>query len=166
MDIVDEATRSRMMSGIRGANTAPEIALRRALHALGLRFRLHGKLLPGKPDIVSRRYGAVIYVHGCFWHRHPGCRYASTPKTREEFWQTKFEANVRRDVKARDQALNLGWRVATVWECALRKPSQVDTTALTLMEWLKSGERTLSIGAPSSEAVEPSSAKQLLKKGG
>lgn len=154
MDIVDKPTRSRMMSGIRGANTAPELALRRALHALGLRFRLHGKLLPGKPDIVSRRYRALIYVHGCFWHRHPGCRYASMPKTREEFWQTKFEGNVRRDIKVRDEALQLGWRVATVWECALRKPEQIDLSALAVKEWLVSGGPTLEIGAPMSEEIE------------
>lgn len=154
MDIVDKATRSRMMSGIRGANTAPELALRRALHALGLRFRLHGKLLPGKPDIVSRRYGALIYVHGCFWHRHPGCRYASMPKTREEFWRTKFEGNVQRDMKVRDEALRLGWRVATVWECALRKADGVDTSALAVLEWLNSDRPTLDVGKPIKESVE------------
>lgn len=154
MDIVDKATRSRMMSGIKGSNTAPELALRRALHALGFRFRLHGKLLPGKPDIVSRRYGAVIYVHGCFWHRHPGCRYASTPKSREEFWRTKFEGNVRRDMKVHDEVLRLGWRVATVWECALRKPDQIDRSAVAVKEWLLFGGSTLDIGAPVSEEIE------------
>lgn len=154
MDIVDKATRSRMMSGIRGANTAPELALRRALHSRGLRFRLHGKFLPGKPDIVSRRYRAVIYVHGCFWHRHPGCRYASTPKTREEFWRNKFSENVRRDMKVRDEALRLGWRVATVWECALRKADEVDATAFAVLEWLNSDRPTLDVGAPVIESVE------------
>lgn len=153
MDIVDKATRSRMMSGIRGANTAPELALRSALHALSLRFRLHGKVLPGKPDIVSRRYRALIYVHGCFWHRHPGCRYASTPKSREEFWRTKFEGNVRRDLKVREEALQLGWRVATVWECALRKAGGVDHAALTVLEWLKSDEQTLEVGTPAVQNV-------------
>ncbi|SDP77342.1 T/G mismatch-specific endonuclease [Phyllobacterium sp. YR620] len=158
MDIVDKPTRSRMMSGIRGTNTAPERALRRTLHGLGLRFRLHGKLLPGKPDIVSRRYRALIYVHGCFWHRHTGCRFATTPKTREEFWRTKFEGNVRRDAKVRDEALRLGWRVATVWECSLRKPGQIEISASAVMEWLKSGCQTLEIGAPISEVIECSSA--------
>lgn len=154
MDIVDKPTRSRMMSGIRGTNTAPERALRSALHGLGLRFRLHGELLPGKPDIVSRRYGALIYVHGCFWHRHPGCRFATTPKTREEFWSLKFEGNVRRDAKVRDEALRLGWRVATVWECSLRKPAQVEISASVVMEWLKAGGQALEIGAPISSSVE------------
>lgn len=158
MDIVDKPTRSRMMSSIRGTNTAPERALRRALHGLGLRFRLHGKLLPGKADIVSRRFRALIYVHGCFWHRHPGCRFATTPKTREEFWRTKFEGNVRRDAKIRDEALRLGWRVATVWECSLRKPSQIELSASAVMEWLKSSCQTLEIGAPMSEVIECSSA--------
>jgi DNA mismatch endonuclease (patch repair protein) len=154
MDIVDKATRSRMMSGIRGANTAPEIALRRALHALGLRFRLHGKLLPGKPDIVSRRYRAVIYVHGCFWHRHAGCRLAATPKSREEFWQTKFEKNIHRDAIVRNSMSQLGWRVATVWECALRKPEQIERSASAVMAWLETGGQTLEIGAPASAKLE------------
>lgn len=158
MDIVDKATRSRMMSGIRGTNTAPELALRRALHRLGVRFRLHNKLLPGKPDIVSRRYQALIYVHGCFWHRHLGCRFASTPKSREEFWRTKFEVNVKRDLKVHDAALQLGWRVATVWECSLRKSDQVELCASAVVEWLKSGCQTLELGAPTSDVIQCSSA--------
>jgi DNA mismatch endonuclease (patch repair protein) len=93
----------------------------------------------------------VIYVHGCFWHRHAGCRYASTPRTREEFWRTKFEKNVERDIKVRDQALQLGWRVATVWECALRKPDHINRSASAVKEWLVSGDPTLDIGAPVSE---------------
>lgn len=154
MDIVDKPTRSRMMSSIKGANTAPERALRRALHGLGLRFRLHGKLLPGKPDIVSRRYGALIFVHGCFWHRHKGCRFATTPKTRADFWGAKFDGNVRRDAKVRDDALRLGWRVATVWECSLRKPEQIELTAAAVMQWLRSDHQTLEIGASASGETE------------
>lgn len=154
MDIVDKPTRSRMMSGIKGTNTVPELALRRALHGLGLRFRLHGKLLPGKPDIVLRRYGALIYVHGCFWHRHPSCRFATTPKTRQDFWTAKFEGNVRRDAKVRSEALRLGWRVATVWECSLRKPDQIQITASVVTEWLSSGSPTLEIGAPIFDVIE------------
>lgn len=157
MDIVDKSTRSRMMSGIRGTNTAPERALRSALHGLGLRFRLHGKLLPGKPDIVSRRYGALIYVHGCFWHRHAGCRYATMPKTRQEFWSAKFEGNVRRDAKVRDEALRLGWRVATVWECSLRRPNQIDFSASAVMRWLNSDSQMLEIGASHLDVIECSS---------
>lgn len=158
MDIVDKATRSRMMRGIKGTNTGPELALRRALHGLGLRFRLHGKLLPGRPDIVSRRYNALIYVHGCFWHRHPGCRFTTNPRTREGFWQEKLEKNVMRDMKVHVDALRLGWRVATVWECALRKPEQISATAEIVMEWMKSNRQTLEIGAPVSFTIECASA--------
>ena len=93
-DIVDKKTRSRMMAGIKGKNTKPELVLRRALHARGFRFRLHGKEFPGRPDLVFPKHGAVIFVHGCFWHRHSNCRYATNPSTRMEFWQGKFDANV------------------------------------------------------------------------
>ncbi len=139
-DVVDAATRSRMMAGIGSRNTKPEVALRRALHALGFRYRLHDRRLPGSPDIVLRRFRAVCFVHGCFWHRHPGCRYTTTPATRAEFWQEKFRANVRRDRAARDALLDAGWRLAIVWECALRKhggPALADSVA----EWLRSDRR-------------------------
>lgn len=96
-DIVDSQTRSRMMSGIRGKNTKPELALRRSLHALGLRYRLHAKGIPDKPDIVMPKCRAVVFAHGCFWHGHAGCRYATVPATRSEFWEVKFYANVVRD---------------------------------------------------------------------
>jgi DNA mismatch endonuclease (patch repair protein) len=118
-DIVDSATRSRMMKGIGSRNTRPEIALRSALHRRGLRFRLHVKELPGKPDLVLPHFRAVIFVHGCFWHRHAGCRFASAPATRAEFWQAKFGGNVARDARNRVALLALGWRVAVVWECSL-----------------------------------------------
>ena len=120
-DIVDRATRSRMMAGIRGRNTRPEMALRQALHARGLRYRLHDRKLPGTPDLVFRRFGAVCFVHGCFWHRHAECPYATIPATRTEFWLAKFEANVKRDRRDRHDLLHAGWRVAVIWECALRK---------------------------------------------
>ena len=93
-DIVDRQTRSRMMAGIKGKNTKPELALRRALHARGFRYRLHSKNVHGRPDLVLPKHCAVVLVHGCFWHRHPGCRYATNPKTRAEFWEVKFAANV------------------------------------------------------------------------
>jgi DNA mismatch endonuclease, patch repair protein len=120
-DIVDSATRSRMMKGIGSRDTRPEIALRSALHRRGLRFRLHVKGLPGKPDLVLPHFRAVIFVHGCFWHRHAGCRYASAPATRDEFWQAKFGGNIARDARNRAALLALGWRVAVVWECSLNK---------------------------------------------
>lgn len=120
VDIVDAATRSRMMGGIKGKNTGPELILRRALHARGLRYRLHTSGLPGKPDLVFPQYKAVIFVHGCFWHRHAGCRFTTVPATRAEFWSQKFSANIDRDARNRTSLIELGWRVGWVWECALR----------------------------------------------
>lgn len=118
MDVVDPATRSRMMSGIRGKDTKPELVVRSNLHRAGLRFRLHAKL-PGKPDLVLPKYRTVVFVHGCFWHRHKGCRYATTPTSNTVFWQEKFAANVRRDAKVKKQLEKLGWRVFVVWSCAM-----------------------------------------------
>lgn len=118
-DIVDPATRSRMMSGIRGKNTKPEIIVRQALHKAGFRFRLHRKDLPGNPDIVLPRYRAVIFVHGCFWHGH-GCRYFKVPKTRTDFWLDKIMANAKRDRQKEDALRATGWTVLTVWECEIR----------------------------------------------
>jgi DNA mismatch endonuclease (patch repair protein) len=118
MDVVDRATRSRMMSGIRGKDTKPELVVRSYLHRAGLRFRLHAKL-PGKPDLVLPKYRTAVFVHGCFWHRHEGCRYATTPANNAAFWQDKFAENVRRDAKVRFQLEELGWRVLVVWGCQL-----------------------------------------------
>lgn len=145
-DIVDKETRSRMMAGIRGGNTAPEIALRRALHARGLRFRLHVRNLPGKPDLVLPKYQAAILVHGCFWHRHCGCRYTTTPATRPEFWKAKFAANEKRDEVVRSSLEAAGWRVAVVWECALRRDETVTEAAEAISAWLCSGSATLELG--------------------
>ena len=145
-DIVDQQTRSRMMSGIRGKNTKPELALRRALHARGFRFRLHSKKVHGQPDLVLPKYRAVVFVHGCFWHRHKGCRYATTPATRSEFWQAKFAANIARDSSVRGALLDEGWRVATIWECALRKPELVSVSTDRLSEWLLTAGATLELG--------------------
>ena len=119
------SVRSRNMAAIRGKDTAPELAVRRILHAMGLRFRLHRKDLPGRPDIVLPKHRTVVFVHGCFWHRHEDCRYTTTPKTRQEFWQTKFAANVERDGRNRTDLRQLGWRVIVVWECELRQPSDL-----------------------------------------
>ena len=120
--MVDSLTpdeRSERMSRIRGKDTAPELALRRALHGLGLRYRLHGASLPGRPDLVLRRYEAVVFVHGCFWHRHSGCKVANMPKSNTVFWKAKFERNVQRDAEVRRALKRLGWRVFVVWECEL-----------------------------------------------
>ena len=119
------SVRSRNMAAIRGKDTAPELAVRRILHAMGLRFRLHRKDLPGRPDIVLPKHRTVVFVHGCFWHRHEDCRYTTNPKTRHEFWQSKFAANVERDGRNRTELQQLGWRVIVVWECELRQHSDL-----------------------------------------
>jgi len=135
--------RSRMMAGIRGKNTGPELKLRHALFAAGFRYRLHRRDLPGSPDMVFPRYRAVLFVHGCFWHRHEGCRYTTTPKSNGEFWRLKFEGNVSRDV--RDIALlrQGGWRVAIVWECALKR--SLEDVVTTVEGWLQGDREELAV---------------------
>ena len=135
-DIVDKKTRSRMMSNIRGKDTRPEMALRRALHARGFRYCLHVKDLPGKPDLVFPKFRAVIFVHGCFWHRHPGCPKATSPATRAKFWREKFDDNVMRDQRNSRRLEKMGWRVHTVWECELTG-SLVGLAAERVEAWLK-----------------------------
>jgi DNA mismatch endonuclease (patch repair protein) len=116
-DIVSPEVRSRIMAGIRGRDTLPELRVRSQLHKAGLRFRLHRRDLPGRPDIVLPQWNAVIFVHGCFWHRHSGCPKATMPATNHEFWTRKFQANVQRDARNRIALRKLGWKVYTVWEC-------------------------------------------------
>jgi DNA mismatch endonuclease (patch repair protein) len=124
-DIVDRATRSRMMSGIRGKDTKPELLVRRYLHRAGLRYRLHAKSLPGRPDLVLTKYMTVVQVHGCFWHRHRGCRYAYTPSSNLPFWRAKFEENTSRDKRNTRKLHGLGWRVLTIWECEASMPQKL-----------------------------------------
>lgn len=119
-DVVDSATRSRMMAGIQGKNTKPELLVRKYLHGHGLRYRLHAKELPGKPDLVLPKFKAVVFVHGCFWHQHAGCKYATTPSSRKVFWANKLSENVARDAYQIAALSGLGWRVFVVWECELR----------------------------------------------
>ncbi|MGO7215551.1 very short patch repair endonuclease [Rhizobium ruizarguesonis] len=145
-DIVDPETRSRMMASVRSKDTKPELELRRALHAHGFRYRLHSKVIKGMPDLVLPKFRAVILVHGCFWHRHFACRYATMPATRTDFWHAKFDANVARDAAVRTMLLDAGWRLATIWACALRKPHQVAETADLLVNWLRSSSSDLEIG--------------------
>ena len=109
--------RSRNMSAIKSKNTKPEIKVRKVLHSMGYRFRLHRKDLPGSPDIVLPKYKTVIFVHGCFWHRHKNCKYATTPKTRQEFWNKKFTTNIERDLEIHEKIKNLNWRSVVIWEC-------------------------------------------------
>ncbi|MGO7637583.1 very short patch repair endonuclease [Rhizobium leguminosarum] len=117
MDRVPQETRSAIMSKVRGRNTKPEMLVRSVLHRLGFRFRLHGKNLPGTPDIVFPSRRAAIFVHGCFWHQHPGCRKASIPETRRDFWLAKLQRNVDRDAENVEALAAEGWKVLTVWEC-------------------------------------------------
>lgn len=156
-DVVDAATRSRMMAGIRSRNTKPETIIRKGLHARGFRYSLHPKILPGKPDIVMPKWRVVIFVHGCFWHRH-GCYLSKIPKTNAAFWDSKLAANQRRDELVKQQLAEAGWRIATVWECATRgqtatnhRPSLLDTLAL----WIRDQERppTLEIVASNLQAL-------------
>ena len=137
-DIVDKETRSRMMSAIRSKDTKPELIVRRYLHSQGFRYRLHNKRLPGNPDIVLSRFNAVVLVHGCYWHRHNGCKLAYKPKSRQKFWQKKFQNNVRRDEEVRRLLRNSGWRVMIIWECALRNSEIRDRGLEAVAEWIRS----------------------------
>ena len=136
-DIVDMQRRSEMMAGIKGRDTKPELVVRRIAHKLGLRFRLHRKDLPGCPDLVFPRRRVVVFVHGCFWHRHEGCQYAYMPKSRIEFWTTKFAQNIARDRRDEEALRNLDWRVLVIWECATRDE---DTVRRHLEEYIKWSE--------------------------
>ncbi|MHC2355560.1 DNA mismatch endonuclease (patch repair protein) [Sinorhizobium meliloti] len=130
VDTLTPAQRSERMSRIRSRDTKPEILLRKALHRLGFRFRVHGSGLPGKPDIVLAKYKTAIFVHGCFWHRHPGCKIATTPKSNTEFWIEKFSRNVARDERSTAKLGELGWRVLVAWECEVDTYPKAEATAL------------------------------------
>lgn len=132
MDVVSPATRSRMMAGIRSSDTKPELALRRNLHARGFRYRLKTKILDYTPDVVLRKYKVVIFVHGCFWHRHKQCKYTTIPKTNIQKWKTKFAENEGRDLRVETILLASGWRVAIIWECWLKRKMDLDW----LYEWI------------------------------
>ena len=121
-DVFTKTKRSYVMSRIRGRDTGPERAVRSILHRLGYRYRLGSPKLPGRPDVILPTYSTVIFVHGCFWHRHSGCRFAYTPKTRSTFWLDKLTGNASRDQKTQRRLRALGWSVITVWECQLRQP--------------------------------------------
>ncbi|MDV4164399.1 very short patch repair endonuclease [Rhizobium leguminosarum] len=145
-DIVTAEVRSRMMSGIRGTNTKPELLLRKGLHALGFRFRLHDRSLPGKPDIVLPRYKAVIFAHGCFWHGHD-CHMFKWPSTRRDFWQAKIARNRAVDERTDAALAEAGWRQAIVWECALKGKTRLplEDVIQSCAEWLKSDRPRLEI---------------------
>lgn len=145
-DVVDSKTRSRMMAGIKSKNTRPEILVRSALHRRAFRFKLHDKALPGKPDLVFPKYKAVINVHGCFWHGHD-CKFFKVPSTRTDFWLAKINSNKSRDSFHKAALLKQGWRVLTIWECALRskKPDNLQSAIDHISTWLICPSSTLEI---------------------
>ena len=152
-DIVSRATRSRMMSGIRGKDTKPEILLRKGLFSRGFRFRLHDGRLPGKPDIVFPRYKAVVLAHGCFWHGHD-CPLFKWPTSNIKFWRDKIERNREVDAEARSSLEHLGWRILTVWECSLKSPTRIPLERVLdeAAQWIKRGSGNREIKSRKSEA--------------
>ena len=163
MDTVDKETRSRIMASVGQKNTGAETALRCALHAVGLRYRLHDRKLPGSPDLVFSRYRAVIFVHGCYWHSH-GCYKSTVPKSRREFWQDKFEANRERDARNVRLLRDQGWRVLTVWECVLKGKTAepAEDVAGAVKAWLESDETVGEI-PPMTSPVASSSHCEVLQ---
>lgn len=136
-DTMSPEERSRRMSLVRSIDTKPEMAVRRLVHSLGYRYRLHGSDLPGRPDLVFRSRRAVVFVHGCFWHRHEGCSLARLPKSRVEFWMAKLEGNRERDARKVVALKEAGWRVLVVWECELKN---MEVLAERLRRFLDGGE--------------------------
>jgi len=140
-DVVAPEKRSEMMSGIRGKDTRPELLIRKALHARGFRYRLHDSKLPGKPDLAFPRYKAVIEINGCFWHGHD-CHLFKWPSSRKEFWKEKITGNIERDRKNQSALEQLGWRVLTIWECAVKGRTRrpLDDVIESAASWLRSGK--------------------------
>ena len=150
VDILDSLSRSRNMAKIKSKDTKPEMIVRKYLHARGLRYRLHDKKLPGKPDIVLPKFGTIVFVHGCFWHRHENCRFAYTPKTRCTFWNEKFATNLKRDKIVIEELKDKGWRVIIVWECAIRSKDRAAYLAQTY-NGILSGQQIINIEASEEE---------------
>lgn len=146
MDIVDQATRSRMMSGIRSENTKPEMLVRKHLHKKGFRYRLHDSRVPGKPDLVLPKYRAVLFVHGCFWHAHD-CPLFRMPKSRSDFWKDKIRKNLERDAAVRKVLADAGWRIGVMWECALKGKTRIglEETVNRIVFWINSDQKELEI---------------------
>jgi len=141
MDYLDPAQRSKLMSRVKNRDTKIEIMIRSMLHRKGFRFRKNVKQLPGRPDIVLSKYGAIIFIHGCFWHGHSNCIRSKLPATRTEFWRKKISDNHKRDQDFQAQLLNAGWRIAVVWQCAYRNKVQSITATNLLCQWIKSDSR-------------------------
>jgi DNA mismatch endonuclease (patch repair protein) len=144
-DVVSPEKRSQMMSGIKSKNTQPEIVLRKYLHNAGFRFRINVKDLPGKPDMVFRKYNSIIFIHGCFWHGHD-CKLFKWPKTRPEFWKKKIESNISNDEKVLQTLQLTGWRVCIVWECSVKgKGKDIMPVTKKISSWLKGNKHFLEI---------------------
>ena len=157
-DVFTPEKRSAVMRRVKGRDTAPELKVRRMLRAAGIGYRLGGCGLPGRPDVVMKGRKVALFVHGCFWHRHEGCRYTTTPKANSEFWKQKFQGNVDRDARHAAVLRDLGWRVAVVWECSLKQ--SIDHTAQIVEEWLHGNEACLIVGSsslPQAAESEPAS---------
>lgn len=146
VDIVDKNKRSWMMSRIRGKNTKPELIIRKALFAQGYRYKLHDKLLPGKPDLVFPKFQAVIFIHGCFWHGHE-CHLFKWPSTREKFWKNKILGNRNRDMENIEELKSKGWRILVIWECAIKGKTKLSFTELVevVSDWLETGKGSKNI---------------------
>ena len=141
-DIVDPDKRSQMMSGIRSKNSKPELLVRKALFSAGFRFRLHYRKLPGVPDIVLPKHKVAVFVNGCYWHRHDGCKFFKLPSTRVEFWKEKLNGNKRRDCQNSLALQSAGWRVLTIWECAVRDQTILNNLPKLFSDWLNGGNMT------------------------
>lgn len=144
-DIVDSATRSRMMSGIRSKDTRSEVEIRKKLFRLGFRYRLHNKKLPGKPDIILPKYNAVIFFHGCFWHAHD-CHLFKWPSSRVKFWRNKLQRNREKDRENHEALIKLGWNILTIWECSFRgaginKEKEIEKIIKRVVSWLHSANK-------------------------
>ena len=159
-DVVSPAKRSQMMSGIKGKNSLPEMLVRKALFAMGHRFRLHRRDLPGTPDIAMPGRKIAIFVHGCFWHSLQGCKYAKTPSTRTEFWMTKLQGNAERDRRAADKLVEMGWRVLNVWECSTRDPEAPAGLPEALRRWIDSEAQVGEISAQTLVAARQARGEQ------
>lgn len=145
VDVMSAEKRSLLMGRIRTKDTVPELTIRKLLWRDGLRYRLHVKELPGKPDLVLPKWNAVVFVHGCFWHHHSGCSFFRIPATRQSFWEEKLRRNMERDASAIEALSSSGWRVAVVWECAIR--ADADRTAQRLAAWIRQGSRSIQLEA-------------------
>ncbi|HEY3374646.1 MAG TPA: very short patch repair endonuclease [Candidatus Aquicultor sp.] len=124
-DVFDKEKRSWIMSRVTGKDTKPEMVVRRAVHGLGYRYRLHGKNLPGHPDLVLTRHKKIVFVHGCFWHGHEGCKRSKRPSSNTQFWNEKIDKTMRRDIKVEEELKALGWNVLVVWECETKNPEEL-----------------------------------------